>query len=257
MRPHLLMVRLGAMGDILHALPAAAALAAGHPSGRISWLVEPRWAPLLEGNPFLEHTLLLDRSSPAKLLESLRNLSRQSFDIVVDVQGLLKSAIPGWLSGAQRRIGYHSSQCRERAAALFYTQTVRANRTHVVDRNLEVAAAAGAAPQRAAFPLPPGQPEGSLPSSPFILANPHAGWGSKQFPLQHFTELSTLLQNELNLTLVLNTPPSGAGPLRSLPGVHVHVSGLPGLIHATRLAQAVVGLDSGPMHLAAALGKPG
>lgn len=252
MEPRILLVRLGAMGDIIHALPTAAAL-----PGRVSWLVEPRWTPLLEGNPNLEQTLLLDRSSPARLLRSLRHVANQRFDIVVDVQGLVKSAIPGWLSGARRRIGYHASQCRERSAAIFYTETIQATATHVVDRNLEVAAAAGAARQPPVFPLPPGRPEGTLPTTPFVLANPFAGWGSKQIPLQYFTELSRLLQNELNLALVLNTHRSGAAALEALGGVHVHVSGLAGLLHATRLAHAVVGLDSGPMHLAAALGKPG
>jgi heptosyltransferase-1 len=123
-----------------------------------------------------------------------------------------------------------------------------------VDKNLELAALAGARTiLRSPCPIPQGTPEGELPAGDFILANPLAGWESKQWPLEYYAQLAASLE----IPLVLNGAPSTESELRQVKGAHVHLSGLPGLIDATRRAKAVVGVDSGPLHLAAALGKPG
>ena len=100
-------------------------------------------------------------------------------------------------------------------------------------------------------------PEGDLPGGEFVLASPLAGWGSKQWPLEFYRGLARRLNEELGVALVLNGPPARALELEQVDGAFVHSSGLPGLIHATRRAAAVLGLDSGPAHLAAALAKPG
>jgi heptosyltransferase-1 len=92
-----------------------------------------------------------------------------------------------------------------------------------------------------------------LPEGKFVLASPAAGWGSKEWPLEYYDELA----RGLSLPLVVNGPPHSAGLLAGVTGAQIHLSGIPGLIDATRRAHAVVGVDSGPMHLAAALGKPG
>jgi heptosyltransferase-1 len=122
-----------------------------------------------------------------------------------------------------------------------------------VDSYLDLASAAGASHLVHEFPLPPGAPEGELPRGNFVLASPLAGWGSKQWPLEHYAELA----RSMELPLVVNGPPSSASALQQISGARVHLSGIPGLIDATRRATAVIGVDSGPMHLAAALGKPG
>src|SRR5208283_1290761 len=131
---------------------------------------------------------------------------------------------------------------------------------HVVDRNLDLAAAAGANTAVRVFPLPPGRPEGQLPSGPFVLASPLAGWRSKQWPAEHYRALAARLRAELGIPLVANLPPGSADWVRQAgmaADAVAHVSGLEGLIDATRRAAAVVGVDSGPLHLAAALGRPG
>jgi heptosyltransferase-1 len=126
----------------------------------------------------------------------------------------------------------------------------------VVDRNLDLASAAGAiCDGPPVFPLPPGSPEGDLPAGEFVLASPLAGWASKQWPLAHYRKLAARLQSELRIPLVLNGPPGA--PFAHIEPAVAHYSGLPGLIHATRRATAVLGVDSGPLHLAAALSKPG
>jgi len=241
------------MGDIVHAMPAAAALR--DCSAAVSWLIEPRWKPLLEGTDLAGELLLLDRGSTDRLVESLKILRSRDFEVAVDLQGLLKSAIPAWLSRSTRRFGYDTPCLREKAAALFYTDRIRVRSSHVVDQHLELARAVGAGRGTPAFSLPPGTPEGVLPEGPFVLANPLAGWKAKQWPLERYVELGRLLRQEMDLPLVLNASPESA---TSLGDFHpVHVSGISGLIDATRRAHAVVGVDSGPLHLAAALNVPG
>jgi heptosyltransferase-1 len=100
--------------------------------------------------------------------------------------------------------------------------------------------------------LPPGNPEGRLPEGAFVLASPLAGWGSKQWPIENYSALGARLRGECGIRLVLN----GREPIQAA-DTEPHVSGVPGLIDATRRAAAVVGVDSGPLHIAAAIGKPG
>lgn len=244
----ILVVRLGAMGDILHTLPAVASLKHSHPGARLTWVVEPRWRPLLEDNPFIDRIVELRRGSTGGLVETFRELRGERYDFAVDFQGLIKSALTAAFARPERIYGYHQSQARERVAAIFYSNKVIARNPHVVDRHLELAAAAGAIHPLRTFALPAGRAEGELPAGDFVLASPLAGWGSKQWPLEHYRALGERLRSELGIPLVLDGPP-GSG--------FDHHSSLAGLIYATRRAAAVVGVDSGPMHLAAALNKPG
>ena len=94
------------------------------------------------------------------------------------------------MARADQIYGFHQSQVREKFAAAFYSSRVLAAGSHVVDRNLELAAAAGASTMLVTFPLPEGTPEGELPEGPFVLANPLAGWGAKQWPVESYRELA-------------------------------------------------------------------
>lgn len=244
----ILVVRLGAMGDIIHALPAVATLKHNYPGWKLTWAVEPRWAPLLEQNPFVDRVVFIRRDSLAAFRASWRDLRAERYSFAVDFQGLIKSALTATFARPQRIFGFHQTQTRERAAGLFYSDKTVSQSAHVVDRNLDLAASAGGASALKKFNLPAGTPEGELPAGDFVLASPLAGWASKQWPMEHYLVLAARLRDELGLTLVLNGPPGSGLP---------HISGLPGLIHATRRAVAVVGVDSGPIHIAAALNKPG
>lgn len=245
---HILVVRLGALGDIIHTLPAVASLKHSYPGWRLSWAVEPKWASLLEDNPFVDRLVPIRRDSLSAILAARRDLRSERYDFAVEFQGLLKSALVASMAHPGRIFGFHQSQTRERIAGLFYSDKTVSTSAHVVDRNLDLAAAAGAASTLKVFPLPAGRPEGELPAGGFVLASPLAGWGSKQWPMEHYQALAARIRRELDMALVLNGPPGSGLP---------HISGLPGLIDATRRAAAVVGVDSGPMHIAAALGKPG
>src|SRR5580658_4245188 len=251
----ILVVRLGSMGDVIHALPAAASLKHSFPRSTLTWVIRPKWEYLLEGNPFVDRVIAMERSAQG-VIAAVRELRQERFDVVVDFQGLLQSAVLAWLARADKKVGLHRSQAREGAAALFYSTAVMTKSAHRVDANLELAAAAGASSILRVFPVPVGKPEGTLPEGRFVLASPLAGWESKQWPFEFYEESAREL-TRLGMPLVLNGPPQSAALLARVPGAQVHLSGMAGLIDATRRAYAVIGVDSGPLHLAAALAKPG
>ena len=253
----ILAIRLGAMGDIIFTLPAVASLKHSFPGWHLTWAIEPQWAPLLEQNPFVDSVLHVRRDTATGLLDTWRLLRAARYEFAVDFQGLIKSAVVASAARAGRIFGFHYGQTRERLAALFYSDTITTQARHMVEKHLDLAAAAGAANALRVFPLPAGSPEGDLPVGDFVLASPLAGWRSKQWPLEHYRMLARLLRRELDVPLVLDGPPAYRHLLAQVPEAVAHTSSVAGLIYATRRAAAVVGVDSGPLHIAAALGKPG
>ena len=253
---HILVIRLGAMGDVLHALPAVSTLKRSFPSARISWILDPKWSSLLAGNPYIDRVLTFDRRSWTSIRDTWSILKRERFDIALDLQGLIKSALVARVSGAPQRVGFQRREAREPWSALFYTRQVATECRHFVDRAIELARACGAGYISREFPIPEGRPEGELPSTRFILACPLAGWNAKQWPKENWEELAAALRDD-GLELVVNGAPNARRELESIRGARVHTSGIAGLIDATRRAAAVIGVDSGPLHLAAALAKPG
>ena len=181
-------------------------------------------------------------------------LRAEHYDLAVDFQGLTKSALIAHLARPERIAGFGSRVVRERPAGLFYSIRVQSEAAHVVDQALDLAAGAGASNLVRAFPLPAGAPEGRLPDEPFALASPLAGWVSKQWPLENYERLAAMLREKFGMPLVLNGAP---GTVPAVAGTLAHESGIPGLIDATRRAAVVIGVDSGPLHLAAALNKSG
>ncbi len=250
--PRILVVRLGSMGDVIAALPAVASLKHSIPHSKITWVIDPKWSLLLDGNPYVDSVVHLDRRTFTGLRNAWHELRAAKFDFAVDFQGLVKSALVATLARPEQIFGFNAEFARESPASWFYSTKVSIRSYHAVERNLDLAAAAGASNILRTFPLPAGERQAQLPDSDFVLASPLAGWGAKQWPLDHYTKLAERLHRECGMPLVLDAP----YPLR-VQGTQSHVSKLPGLIHATRRATAVVGLDSGPLHLAAALGKQG
>lgn len=252
-----LVVRLGAMGDIIHALPAASALKRTWPGCRLAWAIHPKWRDLLDGGGVADELIEVDRTNLGSVTAAYQRLRADAFDFAIDFQGLIKSALLARTASTAVRYGFARSLLREPAAAFLYTRRFLCSAPHVVDRNLELAAHAGAAAGPVTFPLPQGRPEGTLPPEPFVLASPLASWKSKQWPAEHWAALARLLYGQTSHRLVVNGPPAAAPLVTSIPGAILHVSSIAGLIDATRRASAVIGLDSGPVHLAAALSKPG
>jgi len=225
------------------------------PHSQLVWAVERKWAALIEGNPFVDEVFEVERSL-AGFLALRRRLRERHFDLAVDFQGLIKSALVAAASRAEKICGLHQSQARERLAALFYSTKVHARAAHIgrppsgggrrrrrVERSsrLSVAAWRGA---------------GHTAGRAFRVGLPHGRMALQGVALEFYSRLGRRLK-ERNLALVLNGPPQSLGALKDLPDVAVHCSAVSGLIDATRRAAAVVGIDSGPLHLAAALGRPG
>lgn len=238
------------MGDILHAFPAAESLRLSFPGAAISWVTRARWLPLLKGAPFLDRVIALEGLASWKAIRALRP------DVAFDFQGLFQSALVGRAARPRTFWGFDRSIVRESLAALLYSNRVAAHGPHRIQRNLQLIEKAGAQNLTDKSWIAQGSAEGELPVEPFVLASPFAGWAGKQWPLESYAALAGQLAGE-GLRLVLNLSREQARSVRDAAGVHIHISGLPGLIHATRNAAAVVGVDSGPLHLAAALNKPG
>ena len=170
------------MGDVIHTLPAVASLKHSFPHCSLTWLIRPRWAPLLADNPYVDEVIPLERSLAAAFAEA-RRLRARHFDLAVDFQGLIQTAALAAGVKPAKLAGFDRKRVRERPAALFYSSEIETHGEHAVERNLELAGGAGASQILHTFPLPAGTPEGSLPEGKFILASPLAGWGAKQWPL--------------------------------------------------------------------------
>src|SRR5215472_1437565 len=151
--PRFLLIRLGSMGDVIHALPAAAALREAFPAAGIDWAIEPKWQRLLEGNPDINEVIPIDRKSAAGIFGTIRKLRATRYDAIIDFQALYKSAILAYASGAPKRIGFQRAYAREGFAANFYTERLNPSGPHKVDHNLTLARHAGARNSTPRFPL--------------------------------------------------------------------------------------------------------
>jgi len=265
-----LLVKLGSLGDIMHTLPAVAALRDSFPGARIDWLVERKWAALLEGNPDLSEVVALDRGSWNALGSCVGRLRATHYTCAVDFQGLYKSAILTFLSGASRRVGLAWQLAREGGAALFYDQRVTHFAGHRVEQNLALAERAGARTTGGhRFPLrTPAGAETAVATwltasalREFFVISPGGGWRSKCWPPERFGELFRELARR-GWRGIVNYGPGeselaqavcrAAAPAEPL----LFSRDLAQLMAMLRRARIVVAGDTGPLHLAVALGTP-
>jgi len=271
-----LVVRLTALGDILHTVPAVAALRAAHPRTKIDWVVERKWAPVIEGSPAIDEVIPFDRRSIWNTVECIERLRENRYDCAIDFQGLYKSSILAALSGALRRIGFERAWAREEGAAMFYTERVTPASRHVSELNYSLAERAGASrPATPDYPLR--VPAGGAASvrarlhdlgigSEYVVVGPAASWRAKCWPPDRFGVLCRELEARATAgggahVVIIQGPGEksvvddvlrAAAPVR--PAVIAPtIEELMGLVAH---AQYVVAVDSGPLHLAAALGTP-
>lgn len=276
-----LIVRLSSIGDIVHALPAAAALAETFPQAQIHWVVEKRHALLLDGNPHLDRILVLDTLGWRKHLASsltwreiqhgLGALRETRYDAAIDFQGLWKSAVVARLSHARERIGFARGWLREPSASMLYTQQVSPREhVHVVAENLALVERLGARTGRWQFPLPGNEEDAAyvdaqlaaLQDRDFIIVNPGGGWRSKCWSPPNYAALIRHWEDVSSERIVLTGSPSeepligeilrdaGKPRARFLPTTLIQ------FIALARRARMFVGGDTGPLHLAAAVGTP-
>lgn len=268
-----LVVRLGSLGDIVHTLPAVHALRGKFPGARIDWLVEKKWRALLAGNPDVNDVILLDRSTWSGVSGCVRELRRRKYDCAIDFQGLYKSAALARLSGAPRRIGFAREFLRERGARWFYTERVRPASGHVVDQNLAIVQSLGAEKKEARFPFSiEDEAERAVRlqleaqnMKTFFVLSPGGGWMSKCWPAEQYGHLHrrlTSLPAFAGWRGVVNCGPGerklaeAVGLVAGDPEPLLLSTDLPQLMALLRRAEFFVGGDSGPLHLAVALGTP-
>ena len=231
----ILIVRLGALGDIVHALPAQQQIHRRFPDCEIHWLVEPHYRGLLQTVPGIHRIWTADtkrwRRRPRTALELvhlIRALRRQRFDLALDFQGLIKSAFLARLSGAGRRMGFCRDRCREPAAAGFYTDTVPTSGSgHVIDLNLELAGSLGCAAEptaRVPFRIP-AEAEHYVDSrlqavgaGRPVLLNPGAGWPTKLWPARRFARLGAEIRRRLDLPVLVTYGPGEEELVREIRG---------------------------------------
>ncbi len=270
----ILLIKPSSLGDIVHALPTAVALKRRFPSASLTWLVKKQWAGVLEGSPAL-HRILAVNLSLGGWPAAIRAVRAGQFDLVVDLQGLFRSAVLGWLSGAPVRVGF--ANARE-GSPWFYTQKVAIvdPEMHAVDRYLLIPRSLGGAPPLIGaldFPLAVDSgadkkvsemllSAGAIAGSPLVAINAGARWPTKHWPSRAFAEVADQLQDEGMQVVVIGSVaeshPAGTvvGHMRTSAINLVGKTTIKELIALLRRVRLLITNDSGPMHLAAALGTP-
>ncbi len=277
----ILIVRLGAMGDVIHAIPAVVMLRGAFPNAQIGWVIERRWSELLKMGPMVNRIHEVDTRKWRKNLignrrewmAAVRELRAEQYDVAIDFQGAMKSAAIAALSGAPRRYGF--ARTWEKPASLFYTHTVDTDRKHVVEQNQELAAggvvrSGGDAESEILCRIFAFDPELDRHtndelvrlrlSPPFAILNPGAGWGAKQWPVERFAEVARALGAD-GIRSLVNFGPGEEGLARAVEqqsnGHAVAASfSISQLMAITRKAALFIGGDTGPMHLAARMQVP-
>ena len=264
----MLVIKPSAIGDVVHALPVLNLIRRRWPAAHVSWLVTPACAGLLDGHPQLDEVIRFDRkrfghawrnpAAAAALATFHRDLRRRRFDLVIDLQGLFRSGWLGFSTGAKVRVG--TSTDREFGWA-FHTHVapVGGRDRHAVDRYLSLAEHLGLGTGPVEFVFPTDDADRAavaplLPAEPFAVFLPATHWPTKRWPPERFAELVRPLRDRFGLTsVVAGGPDAGA-----VPGA-VHLAGrttLRQLAAVLERASLVVANDTGPMHMAAALGRP-
>jgi lipopolysaccharide heptosyltransferase I len=267
----ILVVRLSSLGDIVHSLPGAAALRDTFPSAQIDWLVQRRWAPLLEGSPAMNFVVPFDPSPLSRIVACVKQLRATKYDAAVDFQGLYKSAVLSFLSGARRRIGFDWHSSWESGASIFYNEQVRGGGPHRVDKNVSLVERLGVPrPAEPQFPIRvSGESAVKIKErltgegiGEYWVIAPAAGWGSKTWPADRCGTVCRELEKRHGWRAVIAAGPGeqelarvvrdAAAPARPLL-LETSLSELMALLAGAR---CVLAGDTGPLHLAAALGVP-
>ncbi|MFZ0420958.1 MAG: glycosyltransferase family 9 protein [Candidatus Sulfotelmatobacter sp.] len=292
-----LIVRLSAMGDVIHTLPAVHWLRRTFPQAYIGWLIEERWAELLCApgsprrgagsalRPLVDEVHTVNLKAWRKSLLSISTLQRAAtvwndvraghYDVAVDLQGAMRSAVLARWSGA--RVVYGAAEPRESPASLWYTRKVAARGRHVVEQNLSVAEALVEHPSQFSraniscdfpcdLPYDPGA-EARISDrlteygmEEFAILNPGAGWGAKRWPAERYGEVARGL-GDLGVRSILNYGPREEELVRAAEAASGGTAqamscSISELIALTRRARLFIGGDTGPLHLAAALRVP-
>jgi len=267
-----LLVRLGSLGDVVHAIPVAAALRRALPTARLDWVVNQKHRALLDLVPVLDRVI-----GVSGMLDAMRAIRRSRYDVAIDLQGLVKSAVLARGSGATRVVGFAPTYLRERLARPFYSDLYdpgcgndlydpRETR-HVVEINLALLEAIGLTGGAPEFPIKEvasdlAREMAQRAGGRYVLLNPGAGWPNKRWPAARLGQLAAALRERHGLTSIA----LWAGDERALAEEAAAKScgaalvppptSIADLVALTRGAAVMVSGDTGPIHIAAAVGTP-
>jgi heptosyltransferase-1 len=269
----ILIIKPSSLGDIIHALPFLKAMRDSFPSALIDWVVSRNLQGILEKNPFINKVIIIDKDSwkrPFMLPETIKDifglvktLRSEQYDMVVDLQGLLRSGLMTFFSSSPLKAGF--KEARE-GSRFFYNKKISVNGTiHAVDRCLRIAQALGARTAKIDFPLfidnSAREKVKNLTGNihDYLVIVPSASWESKRWPAGHFGRLISSLPLPCIITGSNADKEVAQNVLASSGGKGINLSGKTNLQELTALiagAKAVVSNDSGPLHIATALGIP-
>lgn len=270
--PRFLIVRLGSLGDVIHGIPSAAALRRHFPHARIDWLVDPRYVALLDLVDGLDARIPFDSRGLTRgngMWSALSDLRAVRYDAVLDFQGLLKSAVLARLVGARQTIGFSRAHLREPLGALFYTTSVDPGPVpHVIDKTLSLLAPLGVVDRSVRFPIV--VPRTAVAASiaerfgpdGYALVNPGAAWPNKRWPPDRFGAIAAAIRHEHGLRSVVLWGPGEESLAASVAAAsdgaaeQAPATNIPDIVAIARGARLMVSGDTGPIHIAGAVGTP-
>jgi len=264
----ILVVRLGSLGDLVHTLPAVSAIHRTFPRLEIDWLVDAIHQEFLALVPILTSVVTLAAPTLDGWLDVRRRLRARKYDAALDFQGLVKSAALSRLSGATRVMGFDRASLREPAAAVLYRERVPVmTGGHVIQKNLGLVAAIGAQSATTEFPIRPVESAAlaavlAKDTSPFALLNPGAAWPNKRWPADRFGRLAAWLRDQHGLRSIALWGPGEEDLARAIvsessgAATEAPRTQLTDLVALSRVAKLLVSGDTGPTHIAAAVGTP-
>ncbi|QQS31756.1 MAG: glycosyltransferase family 9 protein [Acidobacteriota bacterium] len=277
----ILFIKLSSIGDIVHTLPALAAVRRRMPDAHIAWAVDSRYAEILRGNELIDDLIELDTRSLAggKTIEGilldvtsqLNRVRKAKFDVTLDFQGLWKSAFVGKFSGAKERWGFSKDALREPSSRMLLTHTANVDDgIHVIRKNLELASQAlkfYIADEEPSFPIFTAQANvaeaeaiAAKAGGKFAILNPGGGWVTKLWPAENFGALAAMLRSELGIVSVITSGPGDAELAKSAAAADntktaiIAEPSLKALYELAKRASVYIGGDTGPTHIAAAAG---
>ena len=272
--PRILITRLSAIGDCILTMPVACAIREAFPNAYIAWMTQGAGATFLHNHPAVDEVIKVPKGwlkSPGEVLKLRKQLRQKNFDWTIDAQSLTKSAMGGWLSGCKSRVGFARGQGRELAPVL---NNIRIKRTadHVVDAYLQLLKPLGITSPTAQFSFPRDADAEQFVADyllsagvrePFVVLNPGAGWPSKVWPAERYTDVAKFIGTQFNLPSVVvwagGEEKEWAELISSKSDGHCELAPsttLPQLAAMLRKGCLFVGSDTGPLHMAAAVGTP-
>ena len=272
---NILIIKMSSLGDVLHTLPFVAELRERFPQARLTWLVHPQFSGFVPDPPMVDEVIYFDKVKFNKMslgkkwscFKEMRSLLHsRNFDLVIDMQGLFKSAVLAAISGCSNRIGY--CEMREGSGLVSKAITGAHAKDHVIERYLDVARYLGCAVKDIRFPMPDLQKEWQAVQEkteavkePYVILVPGARWETKKWPIEYFSELAEMMLRDGKQVVLAGGPEDaslGSQITGLSPGV-TDLTGKTGLRELGALIQhctAYISGDTGPLFIAAAMKRP-